>query len=304
MGKKHTFDDVKAFVESNSGCKLLSTEYVGNNENLLFECHCGEIFKATFHNFKGHSKRQCNKCGNEQKHKDKLIPIEEIKKFVENNSECKLLSTEHLGRGTKLRFMCKCGNEFERDYNNFKHSNQRQCTECSGGVKLLYDDVKRYIEATSNCKLISKTYNNNHDMMTLQCECGNLFETNFGNFKVFNKRRCGECTNKTSYPELQAISILEKHKVQFKQQYKFSDCKHIQTLVFDFYLPNQNLCIEIDGKQHHEPILKYGGDEGFAKTKARDGIKNEYCKNKNIKLLRIPYWEFDNMENILKSVLP
>ena len=34
-----------------------------------------------------------------------------------------------------------------------------------------------------------------------------------------------------------------------------------------------------------------------------DSIKRKYVKNNNIRLLEIPYWEFDNIEEILKSRL-
>ena len=30
-----------------------------------------------------------------------------------------------------------------------------------------------------------------------------------------------------------------------------------------------------------------------------DNIKTQYCQQNNIKLIRIPYWEFKNIENIL-----
>lgn len=33
----------------------------------------------------------------------------------------------------------------------------------------------------------------------------------------------------------------------------------------------------------------------------RDNIKTEYCKDNNITLIRIPYWDFNNIENILKE---
>ena len=32
-------------------------------------------------------------------------------------------------------------------------------------------------------------------------------------------------------------------------------------------------------------------------------MKNEYCKLNEIKLLRIPYWECDNIENIIIDFL-
>ena len=61
------------------------------------------------------------------------------------------------------------------------------------------------------------------------------------------------------------------------------------------------MAIEYDGKQHFEPIKHYGGDIAFAELKKRDEIKNEYCKANNITLLRIPYWEYDNISKILET---
>ena len=81
-----------------------------------------------------------------------------------------------------------------------------------------------------------------------------------------------------------------------------------KTLPFDFYIPDLNICIEYDGEQHFEPV-DFGGkgkeyaEKRFKAQQKRDNIKTEYCKNNNIKLIRIPYWEFDNVENILKQEL-
>ena len=69
---------------------------------------------------------------------------------------------------------------------------------------------------------------------------------------------------------------------------------------FDFYLPNYNLCIEFDGAQHYRPVF---GEHNFEQTQKHDKIKNEYCESHNIELLRIPYWEGSNSENIIKNKL-
>ena len=37
----------------------------------------------------------------------------------------------------------------------------------------------------------------------------------------------------------------------------------------------------------------------FIGRKVKDTIKTIYCKENNIKLIRIPYWDFDNIEEIL-----
>ena len=47
------------------------------------------------------------------------------------------------------------------------------------------------------------------------------------------------------------------------------------------------MCIEYDGIQHFEPIKLFGGEKEFLKTQKKDRIKNEYCINNNIRLIRI-----------------
>ena len=60
-------------------------------------------------------------------------------------------------------------------------------------------------------------------------------------------------------------------------------------LHLDFYLPSFNLAIEYDGKQHYVPVDYFGGEEGFKKIQDRDRKKDKYCKERGIKLIRIPY---------------
>ena len=40
------------------------------------------------------------------------------------------------------------------------------------------------------------------------------------------------------------------------------------------------MAIEYDGQQHYKPIEKFGGEKAFEKTKFRDVIKNNYCKER------------------------
>ena len=63
------------------------------------------------------------------------------------------------------------------------------------------------------------------------------------------------------------------------------------------------MCIEYDGKQHYEINTYFGGYESFIDTKIRDTIKNIYCRENNIKLLRITYKDFNNIEKILENNL-
>lgn len=76
---------------------------------------------------------------------------------------------------------------------------------------------------------------------------------------------------------------------------------NIKPLPFDFYLPNLNICVEYDGKQHSNSVKIFGGEKAFESCKIRDQIKTEYCLKNNIPLIRIRYNE--NIEEVLKSSL-
>ena len=98
------------------------------------------------------------------------------------------------------------------------------------------------------------------------------------------------------------------------QEYKFDDCKNVKPLPFDFVVfKNQDLkdidfCIEIQGQQHYKPV-NFGGisdreaQESLDGCRKRDKIKYNYCKDNNIKLIEIPYWDFENIINIIEEVL-
>ena len=71
---------------------------------------------------------------------------------------------------------------------------------------------------------------------------------------------------------------------------------------FDFYLTDYNVLIEYDGIQHFEAReSSWNTTENLLKTQKRDQIKNEWCKNNNIPLIRIPYTHLKNIS--LKDLL-
>lgn len=98
--------------------------------------------------------------------------------------------------------------------------------------------------------------------------------------------------------ELLVVSFLEEQNIPFKREFKFSDCRKKKILPFDFCLwydrPNRML-IEVDGERHYK--------EEFVDLKKNDEYKTRYCQYKNIPLLRIPYWEFNEKEDYKKSII-
>jgi hypothetical protein len=57
----------------------------------------------------------------------------------------------------------------------------------------------------------------------------------------------------------------------------------------DFYIPKTGIIFEYDGIQHFQLNEHFGGEEEFIKRIHSDKEKNSYCKNNDIKLVRIPY---------------
>jgi len=102
----------------------------------------------------------------------------------------------------------------------------------------------------------------------------------------------GESTIKT---------FLDKNNIKYEVQKIFNGCIFENSLKYDFFIPSYNICIEFDGKQHFKPITHFGGIISFNKQLKKDKIKNEYCKNNNIHLIRIKY--NDNIEDKLNYLL-
>ena len=100
-------------------------------------------------------------------------------------------------------------------------------------------------------------------------------------------------------------NYLRNKNITFIQQKTFDDClsPNGKKLRFDFFVSNQIL-IEYDGQQHYGFTgYDWNTEENHQKTIVNDKIKNDYCKNHNLKLIRIPYWDYDNLENILQNII-
>ena len=62
MNKKWTIEQIRDYVAKNSESELLSKEYTGFSQKLLFKCSCGNEFEKTFTKFIGSNQRKCSSC--------------------------------------------------------------------------------------------------------------------------------------------------------------------------------------------------------------------------------------------------
>ena len=105
--------------------------------------------------------------------------------------------------------------------------------------------------------------------------------------------------------ELKIRNFLINNDINFIEEYTFDDLKDKSRLRFDFYLPDLNLFIEYDGEQHFKENIQSSGwnsKKNYDIIKYRDNYKNQWCKENNILLIRIPYTHYD--EICIEDLLP
>ena len=100
--------------------------------------------------------------------------------------------------------------------------------------------------------------------------------------------------------------ILKNKNLVFIKEYEIKELNKYcyMPLRFDFCIKlkdNSIVLIEIQGEQHYKPVDYFGGEKKFLKQQKYDNIKRNYCKNNNIRLIEIPYWDWANMEQYVEE---
>ena len=175
--------------------------------------------------------------------------------------------------------------------------------------KLTHEEfLERFYEKNKNAENIEilGEYVNNYTKIKCRCKIdGYEWEAKPNN--LLNGYGCPKCSE--SKGEKRVAKYLDSKNIEYERQYKFDECRSKDKLPFDFYIPSLNIVIEYDGEYHYMIITRSKNDtyerafNRFVGTKVRDTIKTIYCKENNIKLIRIPYWDFDKIEEILEKEL-
>ena len=160
------------------------------------------------------------------------------------------------------------------------------------------DYVKQLFDINPDIEVV-ENYNGAKTPIKHYCKIHNYYWNVQPSVILQNKCGCPKCN--FSKGEYNISKWLSSHNIEYIPQKSFDDCRNINPLPFDFYIPSKNSCIEYDGRQHFEIVDIFGGEEAYLETVKRDQIKNEYCKQNNIPLLRIPYYA--NIETELENFL-
>ena len=200
---------------------------------------------------------------------------------------------------TKLKIICPIHGEQEMLPHH--HIKGYGCGKCgkeqiniSNGKQLTQKQFINRIKVLDPNLSFNKTiYKNKRSNVIITCEIHGDYETKAE--MILKGCGCPKCSS--SKGELEIEKWLIKNNIEYKKEKAFKNLVFRKHLRFDFYLPNNKMCIEYDGKQHYTPVTYYGGEEKSKELKLKDELKNLYCQENNLSLLRISY-----KDNIIETL--
>lgn len=256
---------------------------------------CGNILNITLNN---HINRYCIYCSG--KNKKTIEEYQELSDKIHNN-EFTILD-EPLNIKTNVRIQHKnCLSIINMTMNNHI-SHKNGCKKCS---KNSLKSNEYWIEKCDEIwkeEFILLDYVDNvwKKIRVKHSICNNTLIKSMNNL-INNKRGCNICTRK-AYGEYYIKEYFDKKNIIYITQKTFDNLINPKTgrkLKIDFYLPEYDIAIEVDGVQHYKSVPHWGGDNAFESQIYRDNIKNEYFGDR---LVRINNKKIKDIENIWQQL--
>lgn len=273
--------------------KLLVIEETNERKNKSIvwkcKCDCGNIENFSTKELRSDGLIQCHACGNSRKPRTNLTENIIGKKF----NHLTVLEKTNIRVSGKIKYKCQCDCEKKSIVYVSRTDLINGSTKSCGCTKRKYkiDDI------ISNKKIIGyvgSKNNNGHYYYKVKCLlCGREYEA----LGQTLEKTIG-CGCQKSIGEFNIIQILQQNNIKYYKEYCFPN----SLLRFDFALLDKDnniyRLIEFDGEQHYEQNIKNSGWNTYEKyqyTLKNDLKKNQIARDNNIPLVRIPYWERDNI---------
>lgn len=284
MSKKYTKEDFIRKARQIHGWKYdySKVDYVNSNTKVCIICpDHGEFWQRPGDHLHG---RGCWKCSNcfKSNNQDFISKARQIHDNIYDYSK-----VEYNGNKNKVIIICPKHGEFEQRPND--HLNGNGCPLCYGKMK---SNTKEFIEKANKVHFNEYNYSkvNYIDAFTKVCitcpKHGDFWQTPSNH--IGGKSRCPQCNSEVkSNGEKELGKILKSKNIIFIKDKKFDWLKYKRALRLDFYLPEYNIAIEVQGQQHFKPIKYFGGEKEFEIVKNRDEIKYNLCNEHGVEILYI-----------------
>lgn len=185
------------------------------------------------------------------------------------------------------------------------------CSICAGQQVGKYNNLE-YLEPILSKEWVDSEHNLtpkdvtkfSSERVSWKCSaCDNVWETTVSH-RTLDETGCPECKNK-SKGENKIKEFLLNNNINFIREKRFNNCIYKLTLPFDFYLPDYNILIEYQGKQHYKTSSNFyfGNEEDLKERKIKDQIKKEYALDNGYNYIEIPYWDYKKIDSILMNNL-
>ena len=191
------------------------------------------------------------------------------------------------------RCQCECGNITNVLSSNLRKGYTKSCgclQKEKAGKNTPIKDLSNMLFGQLTVLYPTSQRLNGQVVWHCKCTCGKEIDVRSYNLISGNTFSCG-CL-KQSHGEYLIEQLLQKNNIQYEKEKTFSSCVFNDTKQlarFDFYVNNQYI-IEFDGEQHFNYTQTgWNTKEHFIKTKEHDNYKNQWCKENNIPIIRIPY---------------
>ena len=198
---------------------------------------------------------------------------------------------------------CDCGNEVDVLATNLiqKYTQSCGCIHSEICSKLGEDLVGQKFGKLTVISLVETSPRK----YLCQCECGGQAIVKPGNLKNGHTQSCG-CISSLGQEKIN--TYLSAKKIKFKPEYSVSITGFDGFARYDFAILNKDdeaeMLIEYHGRQHYEVATTWNDNENdLLERQRKDNLKREWAKDHCIPLYEIPYWEFDNIENILENII-
>lgn len=304
--KKRTNEEFLLEINKMNPTYSILSEYVNCDTNIHCFCniHNVDFYSTPYNLLKG-------RCGCELCRRDKIgnknrrTKSEFIDKLKQINEDIEIVG-EYTQCKNKIKCKCKIHNEIFYITPDHLIQGETGCQSCID-IKNHNAGLKPHDVFVNQMKKINPTinvlgrYDGARARIEVECSnCGNIWSPEATS--LVSGFGCPKCSY--SKGEKRIKNFLESYNISFIPQKKFQGLFGVggRHLSYDFYLPDLNLLIEYQG-QFHDGTSSLQTPGEFLIQKEHDKRKSIYAKLNNIQLLEIWYWDYDNMEEILKKLL-
>lgn len=281
------------------------TQYIDANTKICVTCpEHGDFYILPFKHLNGQG---CPKCKGRNLTQEEII--ENFKKI--HGDKYDYSKVEYKKSKEKVCITCPIHGDFYQTPQ--KHLSGQGCPKCSV-IKREQNKpmsssffIERSNERHGNFyKYKNISFKNLHEKVEIICPIHGPFKQIAQDH--INGHGCPKCN--MSCLEEEVSLLLKENNIIFEEQKTFDWLKYKNNLRLDFYLPDYNIAIECQGKQHFEAIDIFGGNRNFQVTIERDNKKRELCQKNNITLLyyshekiNFPYYVYTDKMELLQEII-